>query len=205
MAKVWCLVATVVLATAAPSQGQTTEQGLSNRGWFVGSSVFMLGNVALEESPSFYQLNVGNWLTSKDVVSVEAITWRYTAPLGIPYGNSAAAKRDRYPGSVRSAGVGLAYQRYWLRGLYSAIHVTAFRQNYRSQGGNSPQSGFQLFTTARLGYHIDVLNRRVFLEPSIAVTAWPVNTNRPAAFQSLDDKWHSYFLGEPGLHFGVRF
>jgi hypothetical protein len=201
-------IALVVVAegvAASAGYAQSAEPNPSNRRWFIGSSVFMLANVMLEDPPSFYQLNIGRWLTPRDVISLELITWRYTQPLGIPYGSSSGAEEEAYPGFVRGTGAGLAYQRYLWRGLYSAAHATALRQDYQDPDKKSIQQGFQLFTTLRLGYHIAFFNHRLFLEPSVAITHWPINTNAPAAFRALDDKWPSYFIGEPGLHIGVKF
>jgi hypothetical protein len=45
----------------------------------------------------------------------------------------------------------------------------------------------------------------VFIDPSIAFTCWPVKTNVPESFAAMDRKWPSYFLFEPGLHFGIVF
>ena len=90
-------------------------------------------------------------------------------------------------------------------GSNSGVHLTALRQDYQDPDKQSIQQGFQLFTAVRLGYHIEFFNHRLFLEPSIAITYWPINTNAPPAFRALDDKWPSYFIGEPGLHIGVKF
>jgi hypothetical protein len=200
----WVVAAADVAAGAGPAQPAETDT--SNHRWFIGSSLFMVANLTPEDpSPSFYQLNLGYWLTRRDVISLELITWRYDHPLGIPYGPSFGAEEEAYPGFVRGSGAGLAYQRYLWRGLYAAIHATALHQDYQDPDRNSIQHGFQLFTAARLGYHVEFLNHRVFLEPSIAITHWPINTNAPATFKALDDKWPSYFIGEPGLHVGVRF
>jgi hypothetical protein len=45
----------------------------------------------------------------------------------------------------------------------------------------------------------------MFVEPSLAITHWPITTNVPDSFAAKDRRWPTYFLGEPGLHFGVRF
>jgi hypothetical protein len=187
---------------AASAQAQSAEP---DHRWFIGSSLFMLANVVTEDSPSFYQVNLGRRLSQRNAIALELITWRYRHPLGIPYGSSFAAEEEAYPGFVRGSGAGLAYQRYWWRGLYTGIHATALQLDYQDRDKNSIQQGFQLFTTARLGYHLEFFNHRLFLEPSIAMTYWPINTNAPPAFRALDDKWPSYFIGEPGLHVGVKF
>jgi hypothetical protein len=74
-----------------------------------------------------------------------------------------------------------------------------------NEEGEKIQNGFQLFLTGRVGYHIRLFKDRFFLEPSIAVTYWPINTNVPESFAEVEKKWPNYFLFEPGLHFGVKF
>lgn len=111
MAGLAFLIACVLVSIARFAHGQSSDQNLSHHPWFIGSSLFILTNAAPIDDPlSFYQLNVGRWLTPTDVISIEVITWRYHHPL-----------------------------------------------------------------------------------------------NAPPAFKALDDKWPWYFLGEPGLHFGVKF
>jgi len=171
---------------------------------FIGSSGMMIGNF-FPNPPSFYQLNYGYWLTEKDVVSMEAITWKYRHPLGIPYGPAFDSPSEAYPGCVREYGLGAAYQRYFWKGLYSAVHVIPFLQKYMDQNHRKIQHGFQLFLTLRAGYHIGLFRNRFFIEPSIAFTHWPIKTNVPAPFAALDSKWPNYFLLEPGLHFGFKF
>lgn len=175
------------------------------RHW-IGSSLFMLANlVPSEEPPSFFQLNYGYRLTPKDTVSVEAITWKYYAPLGIPYGPKMSEDGNEFPGSVRGYGLGLAYQRFIWKGLYAAVHALPLRQIYLDEDNDKIQSGFQLFVTGRVGYHVAFLKNRIFLEPSIAMTAWPINTHLPGSFREQESKWHSFFVAEPGLHYGVKF
>ena len=94
------------------------------------------GNVLanfLPDPTSFYQLNYGYRLTPKDVISIEAITWMYHAPLGIPYGPSYESLEESYPGSIKGVGLGLAYQRFLWKNFYSAIHATPLRQTYRNE------------------------------------------------------------------------
>jgi hypothetical protein len=175
-----------------------------SRRHLLSSSMFMFANL-LPDPPSFYQLNYGYRLTPKDVLIVEAITWTYHTPLGIPYGASFDDADQAYPGYVREYGVGLAYQRYLWRGLYAGAHATPFFREYLDAGKKKIQSGFQLFLTLRFGYHLGFFGDRVFVEPSVAFTHWPIKTNVPEAFARHDSKWPSYFLFEPGLHFGATF
>lgn len=168
----------------------------------VGSSAFTLMNVLpSDEPPSFFQLNYAYRITPKDVISVEAITWKYYGPLGRQWWHSG----DNYPGSVRSGGVGAAYQRLLWRGLYVGVHAVPLVQTFLDPRGKKIKHGFQLFMTARIGYHVQLFNNRVFLEPSIAATSWPINTGQPHGFAQEEKKWGKIFLFEPGLHFGVKF
>jgi len=173
---------------------------------FIGSSAFIISNLVPQDNqPHFYQLNLGYWLTKKDVISIEAKTWTYRFPIGIPYGDSFEAPRQAYPGKVRGIGVGLAYQRFLWKGLYAAVHASAWSQTYFNEENKKIQNGFQLFTALRLGYHIRLFKDRFFIEPSFAGTFWPVNTNVPEGFAKKEDKWPNYFLVEPGLHVGFKF
>ena len=147
---------------------------------------------------------VGYRLTPRDLLLVEAVTWTYSAPLGVPYWASQSASYRSYPGFVREYGLGLAYQRFLWRGLFGAFHVTPLLRQYLDSDKKKIQSGFQLFLTLRLGYRFEFLAHRVFVEPSVAVTHWPISTNVPPAFARADRHWPNYFLLEPGLNFGVR-
>ncbi len=153
-----------------------------------------------DEHPSFYQVNYAYRITSKDVISVEAITWKYHAPLGQQHWHDG----DNYPGSVRSVGVGGAYQRFSWRGLYVGLHALPLVQTFLDERGTKIKHGFQLFMTARIGYHVQLFDNRVFVEPSIGVTSWPINTGLPHGFAQEEQKWGKIFLFEPGLHFGVK-
>ena len=197
------ILAAALLIGVLPAHAQDLNGATARRN-FLGSSGFVLANALLPEPPDFYQLNYGYWLTSRDVVSIEAITWKYDAPLGIPYSRSRASAEEAYPGYVREYGLGVAYQRLLWGNIYSGVHALPLVQQYFDDSGARIQNGFQLFLTLRAGYHLEVRDR-FFLEPSIAFTHWPIKTNVPAAFAERDRRWPNYFLFEPGLHFGVRF
>lgn len=206
---------TAALLLGAPALAQSSSQaaqgaredaapgcGSPGRRHLLGSSLFMVANLT-PDSPSFYQLNYGYRITSSDVLGVEAITWTYDAPLGIPYWAPRDAPDRTYPGSVREFGVGLVYQRYLWRGLYAGAHATPFFRQYLDEGKRRIQNGFQLFLALRAGYHVGLFGDRVYVEPSVAITHWPITTHVPAAFARVDRRWPRYFLFEPGLHFGV--
>lgn len=177
--------------------------------FFIGTSAFMLANLTPEDKdpPHFSQLNIGYRITDEDVVSVEFIGWRYYAPLGAPLGTPGEVANDRsekFPGHVDAKGIGLAYQCFVYDKVYTALHATWFDQNFVGLNNENLGSGKQLFLTLRLGYHYSFGSDRFFIEPSLAVTHWPINTNLPTAFQAKEDKWPKYQV-EPGLHVGFVF
>ncbi|HRK06604.1 MAG TPA: hypothetical protein PLZ57_02445 [Pseudobdellovibrionaceae bacterium] len=174
--------------------------------YFLGTSAFMLANLDREttEPPRFAQLNLGYYLTSRDSISLELITWRYYAPHGALWDATTAA--DKFPGHVTSHGAGLAYQRFLgsSSNFYLALHATWFRQEYRNNIKELSEWGQQLFVTLRAGYRIEVASGRLFIEPSLAVTHWPIESGMPADFQAQEDKWRKFQV-EPGAHLGFTF
>ncbi len=186
---------------------QTTNQNQTCRRYFIGSSLFVLSNLntSQKNAPDYAQLNFGYRITPKDVVSVELKTWKYAWLLGIPYGKSFEAASEKFPGYVRSKGIAIAYQRFIWKGAYAAVHAFNARQTYFDDNNKKIQNGYQLFMTYRLGYHIPLFKNRFFIEPSMAVTHRPIDSNMPAAFAVLNNKWPNYFPFEPGLHFGMKF
>lgn len=195
----------LIAVTAARSTAQTVESDSGRR--FIGSSAFVLANLVPNQDnpPDFLQLNFGYWLTGRDVLSLEAVTWKYNAPKGIPYGPSFDNPVEEYPGYVREFGIGIAYQRLLWRGWYAAAHIQPLFQIYTETAGDKTQNSFTLFLTARTGYHIRLFSNRFFVEPSLACTYWPITTNKPSSFAAVESKWPDYFLLEPGLHFGIKF
>lgn len=81
---------------------------------FVSTSLFMaMTLVPSKDNPRFFQLNYGYRFTPKDALILEAITWQYAAPIGIPYGPDKGKEEEFFPGKARDIGLGLAYQRFW--------------------------------------------------------------------------------------------
>lgn len=173
---------------------------------FVGSTFAMLGNFAKNNKPDFAQLNLGYRLTGRDVISLEFKTWKYAWPLGIPTtSKSFEAEGTGFPGYIRENGVAIAYQHYWWKGLYSAVHVMNAWQTFVNTEEVEIDKGFQIFNTYRVGYHIKLFKDNFFFEPSIAITHRPYHTVMPESFKNFDDQWSKFLFGEPGLHFGFNF
>ena len=187
-------------------QAQYSKNDSTYKKCFIGSTFFMLGNFAKVNKPDFVQLNLGYRLTRRDVISVELKTWKYAWPLGIPpFGEFYGAPEEEFPGYIREYGIAFAYQHFWWKGLYTGIHVMNAFQKFVDEDGNKIDNGFQLFNTYRLGYHFKFWNDRFFIEPSLAITHRPYQTQMLQSFKKLDDKWPKYLIGEPGLHFGFNF
>ena len=196
-----------VISSFSTSICQTQAADSTFKKYFIGSTFFVLGNFIPDDpnSPDFVQLNLGYRLTQKDVVSIELKTWKYAWPLGIPYGDSYQAEDEKYPGYIREIGFALVYQRFFWKGAYAAIHAMQAYQIYVDDSNKKIQNGYQLFLTYRLGYQFSFFKKFFFIEPSIAITHWPINTNVPESFNVLEKKWDNYFLFEPGFHFGFNF
>ena len=179
--------------------------------FFIGSTFLMLGNFIPNDPnrPDFIQLNAGYRITPEDFVFLEFKTSKFSWPLGIPWGPSFGpgkiAPEENYPGYVRQKVIGLAYNRFWWKGLYTGVHAMNAFQKYMDEDNQKITNGYTLFMTYRLGYQVKLFKNRFFIEPSIGLTHWPVKTNTPQSFKLKDSKWPNYFAYEPGLHFGFNF
>ena len=178
---------------------QTEKKDSTFRRHSVGSSLFLLGNFGSGDPVSFFQLNYGYRLTQKDNIIAEAITWTYYEPLGT-YGSS----EELYPGKVRAYGIGLGYQRFLWKNLFTTIEPTFFLQQFYDTNNKKIQKGFQLYLQFILGYRFEFFKKRLFVEPAFAIKYWPVNTNFPASFAEIESGAPKYKC-EPGLNFGFRF
>lgn len=184
---------------AAPSSAHAETD--PNR-WSVGTSAWLLAN-ALPDPPHFYYVEVDRTLDDRNAIVIEALTWTYDAPIGIPYGSSYGDPSEEYPGFVRSIGLGLGWRRYLYRGLNTSGRALSLLQLYRED--NRPQTtGYQLFLQMRIGWRWAARAPGVWIEPAIACNWWPIEVGRPASFEARDDRWPSYFLLEPWLNVGWR-
>lgn len=198
----------VLMMTSIPQlKAQYTQTDSTYKRWFVGSTIFLLGNFATTNSPGFVQLNAGYRITGKDAISLELKTWKYAWPNGIhPFLSKAYGKpEEKFPGYIREYGFSVAYQRFFGKGLYGELNVMPTWQSFVNADGKKIDNGFQIFNTYRVGYHIKLFKDRFFIQPSIAITHRPYHTKMPDGFKQLDDKWSKFVFGEPGFHFGFNF
>ncbi|MDI9312605.1 MAG: hypothetical protein QM535_20515 [Limnohabitans sp.] len=204
--KFLCFALIIMMAGTLQVKAQYAKQDSTYKKYFVGSTLFLLGNFSTVNPPGFAQLNLGYRITGKDVLSLELITWKHAWPLGInPFYNKAYGKpEEKFPGYIREHGFGLAYQRYFGKGLYAAVHVAPMWQTYKNENGNKVGDGFIIFNTYRIGYHVKLFKDRFFIEPSLGIAGRPYFTKMPDGFKEKDDKWPKW-TPEPGLHFGFNF
>lgn len=196
----------ILMISTVRVQAQYEKQDSIYKKRFIGSTLFLIGNLAPVNPPEFAQLNLGYRLTGKDVISLELITWKYSWPLGInPFlNNSYGKEEEKFPGYIREYGIGLAYQRFFWKGLYAAVHVMPMWQTFVNEKGSKVADGFHIFNTYRIGYHVKLFKDRFFIQPSLGVAGRPYHTKMPDGFKQKDDKW-SKWTPEPGLHFGYNF
>jgi hypothetical protein len=188
----------VIAMFSAMAFCQTEKKDSTFRRHSVGCSLLVLADF-LPDPPSFYQLNYGYLITQKDAIIVEAITWTYSEPLGT-YPNS----KELYPGKVKAYGIGLGYQRFLWKKLFTTVEPTFFLQQFYNTDNNKIQKGFQLYLQFIVGYRFEFFKKRLFVEPAYAIKYWPVNTNFPESFAAIESGAPKYKC-EPSLNFGFRF
>ncbi len=94
------LIMTSVLQVNA-QKSQDAKQGITNRKWFIGSTLLLLGNFDDTNNPEYIQINAGYRITPKDVIQVRFKRSIYAWPLGIPFGPDFDAPGLNYPGHAR--------------------------------------------------------------------------------------------------------
>ncbi len=208
MIKKFLFVSLVLFMTSTLQlKAQYSKSDTDYKRWFVGSTMFIFGNLSTVNPPNFAQLNVGYRITGRDVITLEPKTWKYAWPNGIhPFFNKAYGKdEEKFPGYVREIGLSLSYQRFFWKGIYAELNVMPSLQHIMNEEGEKIENGFQIFNTYRVGYHIKLFKDRFFIQPSLAITHRAHHTTMPNGFKQLDDKWSKFIYGEPGFHIGFNF
>ena len=164
----------------------------------IGASLFMLYNF-FPDPADYYLLTYGYQLTEKDRIFVEFNTWKFEEPLGT-YNDS----EELYPGYVREYGIGVGYQHFFWKGLYSTVQATPFLKHYIDEDNKKIQNGFKLYMQFIVGYRFEFFQKRWYAEPAVALKYWPVDTNFPADFAEIEKGANKYKF-EPSLNFGFKF
>ena len=199
---VWIGLAIVL---AGSLQVNAQDQDSTYRKWFVGSTLYLLGNFDNVNNPEYVQLNVGYRITPKDVVSLRFKRSIYSWPLGIPFGSSSFdAPGENYPGHARILAPTVGYQRFWWKGVYTSVYALNAFEKYIDQNQQKMGNGYTLYLDFYLGYQFRFFKNRFFFEPAIGCSYWPVRTNVPESFKSAEKKWNNYFI-QPGFDFGYNF
>lgn len=200
---IW-LVLALVLASSVHLAAQITAKDKAYKRWFVGSTLYLLGNFDKTNNPEYIQLNVGYRITPKDVVSFRFKRSIYAWPIGIPFGPSFDAAGLNYPGHARILAPTLGYQRFWWKGVYTSIQALNAFEKYSDTHKQKIGSGYTLYIDTYLGYQFKFFKNRFFFEPAIGCSYWPLRTNVPASFKAVEKKWPTYFI-QPGFDFGFNF
>ncbi len=184
--------------TQTDSENAQTEKQKVDRPHSIGSSLWVLSNF-FDDPDHIYQLSYGYQFTEKDIIKVEALTWTYDEPLG-EYGSADVF----YPGKVKAYGIGVGYQRFHWKKLFTTVQATNFYQQFYDEDDKKIQSGYQLYLQLIAGYRIELFKKRLFIEPAYSFRYWPVNTNFPESFAAIERGKPNYRV-EASLNFGFRF
>lgn len=197
-----------ILVSRLQVNAQYAKTDSTYKKWFIGTSLFVfLGNLDKENPPNFIQLNIGYRITGKDIITLAPKTWKYAWPNGIhPFLNKAYKKpEEKFPGYVREFGVTVSYTRFLWKGLYAQLDVMPTYQVFVNDKSKKNNTGFQIFNSYRVGYHIKLFKDKFFFQPSICMTHRAYHTSLPDGFKQLDDKWSKFIFPEPGLNIGFNF
>jgi hypothetical protein len=203
---------TAMFVTLAFSQNPSKKSGRSSKDterdykFSVSTPYFTFINFG-PKSISMYEFHFGYKITPKDKIEIKAATWRLFEPMGIPLWDPLLQKESEwYPGRIRESGIGITYQRFLWKGLFTAIEILPLKKTYLDENKKKIDNGFKFYTSYHLGYHIRLLKNRLFLEPQIHCNYWPVDTKGPQGFEEKEQKWNkNYFLFEPNIYIGVNF
>lgn len=198
------LVLALLGAFSQHLQAKDTKADTTYRRWFVGSTLYLLGNFAKTNNPEYIQLNAGYRITPKDVVSVRFKRSVYAWPIGIPFGPSFDGPGLNYPGHARILAPTIGYQRFWWKGLYTSVQALNAFEKYLDVNKQKIGNGYTLYLDFYVGYQFTFFEKRFFFEPAIGCSYWPVRTNVPESFKSVEKKWPNYFI-QPGFDFGFNF
>lgn len=193
-----------VLACGLQVKAQDVKKDSTYRKWFVGSSLYMLGNFDKTNSPEYVQLNFGFRITPKDVVSLDFKRSIYSWPIGIPFGKDFDKPGLNYSGHARIFAPTIGYQRFLFKGLFTSLHALNAFEKYLDKDKKKIGNGYTLYLNFHLGYQFKFFKNRLFFEPAIGCSYWPVRTNVPESFKVVEKKWPNYFI-QPGLNFGINF
>lgn len=175
----------IVLACSLQVNAQDTPKDNTYKKYYIGSSLFLLGNFSKKNNPEYVQLNVGYRITPKNVISFEFKRSIYSWPIGIPFGPSFDGPGLNYPGHARILAPTIGYQHFWWKGAYTSVYALNAFEKYMDENKKKIGNGYTLYVNFHLGYQFKFFKNRFFFEPAIGCSYWPIRTNVP---ESLDRK-----------------
>ena len=152
-----------------------------------------------------YEFHFGYKLTPKDKIGIKVATWQLFEPMAIPWGPHKIKESEFYPGKLKERGIGITYQRILWEGLFASTEIYPLWKTYLNENKEKTGSGFKLYTSYHLGYHIPLFKNRLYIEPQVHCNYWPIDSKGPQGFEEKESKWSNYFLFEPNLYIGVNF
>ena len=195
----------LVLASKLQLNAQNVNQHGAYKRWYVGSTLYLLGNFDKTNNPQYIQINAGYRITPKDVVSFRFKRSIYAWPIGIPFGSSSFdAPGEGYPGHARILAPTIGYQRFWWKGAYTSVQALNAFEKYMDENNKKIGNGYTLYLDFYLGYQFKFFKNRFFFEPAIGISYWPIRAGVPASFKPVEEKWNNYFI-QPGFDFGFNF
>jgi hypothetical protein len=194
----------LMMANTLQLNAQSNQQDSSYKRWYVGSTLYLLGNFSKTNNPEYIQLNAGYRITPKDVLLFRFKRSIYAWPIGIPFGKDFDKPGLNYPGHARILAPTIGYQRFWWKGVYTSIHALNAFEKYIDVQKNKIGNGYTLYLDFYLGYQFKFFRNRFFFEPAIGCSYWPIRSQVPESFKSVEKRWNNYFI-QPGFDFGFNF
>lgn len=153
-----------------------------------------------------YEFHFRRKLSPANAIGIKFATWKLFAPMGIQFWDPLFLQESEfYPGRLQENGLGLTFQRLLWKDLFASIEVLPLYKTYMDARGDEIGTGFKLYTSYHLGYHIRLFNHRAYIEPQLHCNYWPIDTRSPDGFRELDRRWANHFLFEPNIYFGINF
>lgn len=194
----------IILSSTIQLKAQSAKKDSTFRRWYIGSTLYLLGNLDNRNNPEYIQINAGYRITPKDVLLLRFKRSIYSWPLGIPFGPDFDAPGLNFPGHAQILAPTIGYQRFWWKGVYTSIHALNAFETYFNQQKDKTGNGYTLYLDFYLGYQFKFFKNRFFFEPAIGISYWPIRSNVPDAFKAVEERWQNYFI-QPGFDFGFNF
>lgn len=194
----------LLLASNLQAKAKFGQRESTFRRFYVGSTLYLLGNLDRTNNPEYVQVNFGYRITPKDVISFEFKRSVYAWPIGIPFGPSFDGPGLNYPGHARILAPTIGYQRFWWKGVYTSVYSLNAFEKYMDEDKKKIGNGYTMYINFHLGYQFKFFKNRLFFEPAIGCSYWPIRTGVPESFKAVEKRWPNYFI-QPGFHFGFNF